>query len=100
MVNYSDYLEIGPGPADEDCAQVGDPDYAQKARTECRRFIDLIRKKLGPEPAGAMLTTRWNDHDFGSYLEVVCKYDRYLDAAIDYAFRCEAEAPTRWEEQC
>lgn len=91
-----EYLEIGSAPADEPCAQVGDPDYGIKATDECRRFIELIRATLGPEPHGARLTIKSFPHDFGSYLEVVCKFDPTIESAVAYAFRCEAEAPTRW----
>lgn len=94
---FTDYIEIGPAPADEDCAQVGRPDYWQRAHDECTRFIDLIRKTVGTEPAGAKLDVKGNRHDLGTYYEVVVWYDRYLEPAIDYAFRVEADAPTRWE---
>ena len=92
-----DFLEIGPAPCDEECAQVGDPDFHSRAGEECRRFVELIRKKLGPEPEGATLRVTTHYHDFGPYPEVTCWYDDELPAAVDYAFRCESEAPTRWE---
>jgi hypothetical protein len=34
-----EYLTLGPAPCNEDCAQVGQPDYHERAREECRRFI-------------------------------------------------------------
>ena len=92
-----DYIDIGPTPAEEDCAQVGSPDYHTKARPECIRFIDLIRKVLGPEPEGATLQVKSNPHDFGSYLSVVCYFDDANEAASEYAYRCEEAAPTRWD---
>ena len=92
-----DYIEIGSTPAGEDCAQVGSEGYERRARAECLRFIELIRKKLGPQPEGARLSVKSNPHDFGSYLSVVCFYDDTKEQAVEYAFRCEREAPTRWE---
>ena len=92
-----DYLNIGPVPANESCQQVGTPGYdAQKARVECRLFIAAIRKHLGREPEGASLVVRSNPHDFGTYYEVACRYDENNEAAVDYAFKCEAEAPVDW----
>ena len=44
-----DYLPIGPTPSGEECAQVGQENYYTQAMSECRRFIELIRKALGPE---------------------------------------------------
>ena len=93
-----DYIDIGSGPAYEECAQVGSPDYAQRARSECNRFIELIRRKLGPEPEGAQLSIKSNPHDFGSYYEVVCYYEIDNEAATQYAFRCESDAPANWDD--
>lgn len=92
-----DFIEIGSTPAEEDCAQLGEPDYEKKATEEMRRFIELIRKDLGPEPDGAKLAIKWFPHDFGHYGEVVCYFDEDNKKARDYAFKCEAEAPSKWE---
>ena len=92
-----DYISIGSTPLYERCTQVGTPDYWERAREECRRFLDLIRKKLGPEPPGARLKVKSFPHDFGSYLEVVCLFEEDNEEAKSYAYKCEAEAPTKWE---
>jgi hypothetical protein len=92
-----DYITVGASPCEESCAQVGQPGYAQQAREECRRFIQLIREKLGPEPEGARLAHKSFPHDFGDYLEVVCYFDPAVEAAVDYAHRCESDAPATWE---
>ena len=92
-----DYIDIGSSPAEEDCAQVGSPDYYKRARTECARFIELIRKTLGPEPEGAQLSVKSNPHDFATYYSVVCYFEEDDEEARNYAFRCEAEAPARWD---
>lgn len=94
-----DYIDIGSSPAEEDCASVGEEDYTRKARTECARFIELIRKTLGPEPEGAHLAVKSNPHDFGSYLEVVCYFQDDDEEARKYAFRCESDAPATWDAQ-
>ena len=91
-----DYISIGSSPADEPCAQVGEPDYHIKANKECKKFIELIRKELGKEPDGARLSVKGFPHDFGTYYEVVCWYDDALPDSVEYAFKCEAEAPTNW----
>ena len=92
-----DYIDIGSSPAEEDCAQVGSPDYYTRAKTECARFIALIRKTLGQEPEGAHLAVKSNPHDFGTYYEVVCYFEEDDEEARKYAFRCESEAPARWD---
>ena len=94
-----DFFTLGPTPADESCACVGEPDYAERAPAECRRFIKLLRKTFGPEPSGARLATKWFDHDFGQYCEVVCYFDPEIPGSVEYALRCEGEVPTTWEEE-
>jgi len=94
-----DYIDIGPVPCNEDCAQLGQPGFYDQNIKECRRFIELIRATLGPEPAGARLGIKANEHEFGTYREVVCYYDDKNEQAIDYAFRCEREAPENWDQK-
>jgi hypothetical protein len=56
----SDYITLGPTPADEPCAQVGEELYEKKARAECRRYIKVLRETFGPEPSGAYLMMKQN----------------------------------------
>jgi len=92
-----DYLEIGQAPCDEECAQVGDPNYQEKALQEAERYIELIRAKLGPEPDGARLRIKSFPHDYGNYYEVVVAYDDEYPESVEYAFNVEANLPTNWE---
>jgi hypothetical protein len=91
------FINIGATPCEESCAQVGQPNYRKQALRECHRFIKLLRKKCGPEPEGAWLGIKWFPHDFGEYCEVVCYYTG-IKGLLDYALRCESEAPATWEE--
>lgn len=93
-----DYISIGSSPCDEQCVQV-EPSgaYVGPMREECKRFLELVRKVMGEEPAGARLSIKGFPHDFGTYYEVVCYFDDDNEEARNYAFRCESEAPTRWE---
>lgn len=94
-----DTIYLGPVPADEECAQLGEPGYEEAATAQCRRYIDRIRAILGLEPPGAALRARWQAHDFGRYLEVVCEYDPDDERAAEYAFLCDSEGPTTWEDE-
>ena len=93
-----DIVWIGSAPANEDCAQVGSRDYAMNAKTECRAFIDAIRKVCGREPQGARLTIKSELHDFGSYYEVAIVFDGNNKEAADYADKVDREAPATWQE--
>ncbi len=94
-----DFLTLGPTPCEEPCAQGGEPHYRKRALTECVRFIQLLRKTCGSEPEGAWLSVQWFAHDFGDYAEVVCSYNTDSQASVDYAYRCDNEAPATWEEE-
>lgn len=90
-------LSLGPTPAEESCEQLG-PNYdATKARAECRRFIELLEKKFPNRPSGARFKITSNAHDFGTYYEVEIEYEEESEAAIEYAFMVERDAPSTWE---
>jgi len=88
-----DYITIGSAPAGEECAQVGTPNYHARAKRECLAFIKEIRKAIGLEPPLAALKVKSFEHDFGTYLDVVCWFDKDDPESRDYALRCEGEAP-------
>jgi len=93
-----DCMDIGPTPPAEDCAQLGEPGYYEKAQEEGKRYIALIRKKLGKEPEGAHLRLVGHNHDFGTYYEVACYYDDQNEEAMHYAYRCESDGPQTWDD--
>jgi hypothetical protein len=92
-----DYVVIGPCPVEEDCVQVGEENYAARAKEECRRFIRLLREVLGEEPDGASFRIKGFDHDFGRYYEVICSFDENSEEAVEYAFNAEGNAPMTWK---
>ena len=97
-MRVTDTIYLGPVPPEEGCVQLGAPDYSILAEEECERYIALIRSAMGPEPEGARLRVKWSDHDYGRYAEVVCEFDEAVDAAREYALRCDWEGPVSWED--
>ncbi len=93
-----DYINIGPTPAGESCVQVGDPDYHEKAKEECKRFLKQLKNTFGEPPEGARLGIKSFDHDFGIYHEVVCYFDTENEESMEYCFDIEANTPEYWEE--
>lgn len=89
---------LGSAPAEEDCAQVGQPDYPEASKAECRAYIQAIKRVCGEPPEGATLTVKTEQHDYGPYREVVITYDGNNLAAAEYAQRCDEQAPTTWAE--
>ena len=92
-----DYYTLGPTPADEPCACIGEENYRERALEECKRYIELLRATFGSEPYGARLSVKWFPHDFGDYVEVVCHFDTDISESADYAMRCEDNAPATWK---
>lgn len=94
---HDNLLALGPVPAQEAAALPGESDYAARAFAQCRRFIALLRRRLGAEPDGARFSVRRSDQEFDPYLEVVIRYDDENGAARAYAARCDRDAPARWD---
>ena len=93
------YLVIGNSPEYEGCVQI-EPgkDYLPAMRAECVRFLEAIRKKVGPEPAGARLAIISREHEFGTYLTVACIYNDGEAVPEAYALLCESEPPVTWND--
>ena len=92
-----DWIDLGSAPREEQCAQVGTPDYRELAHRECRAYISQLRRLFGEEPEGARLEIRANPHDFDTYYSVVCGTTPQRRRP-EYAFRCEAESPAEWDD--
>lgn len=94
-----EYITLGATPCEEECAQVGDPDYDDKSFVESYRYIALLRKLFGDPPCGPRYNfgVKGFPHDFGTYHEVVVWYDTELQETVDFAFRVENNLPATWE---
>lgn len=90
-----DYINIGPTPHDEACAQIGQEDYYRRGRKECAAYCRQLRR-MYPEPAGGYFAVKSFDHDFGRYCEVVAKYDPTDREAVHWAFAAESGA-AEWD---
>ena len=93
-------LELGfTTPSGEQCAQVGSINYGQNARKEGRALINLIKREFGEPPTGVSLELKSNPHDFGTYLDVVIRYDGDSEEHESYALRVEADCPEYWDDE-
>ncbi len=89
-------IDIGPGPHEEDVAQIGDEDFSHKNIKECRAFKAQIMRAYGEPPEGASLRIMGNPHEFGFYREVAVRVDgsgglEQGRAAMEYAYRVESD---------
>lgn len=92
------YIEIGPVPGEENCAQVGSSDYTEASLRECEVFQRMLYR-LFPIPEGIPVAYvgRTHPHDFGSYREVSIRYDETNGAAVDFAYQVELSVPSNWD---
>jgi hypothetical protein len=91
-------LEIGTVPAGEECQQIGTRDYdAQKARIEATVYKRQLIRMRGEPPPDCWLVVQGQPHDFGTYYEVVVKWEGDNEAAVQYAYDMERNAPEFWD---
>lgn len=94
-----DYLYLGPTPADEPCMQLGSKDWdLDKAREECKRYIQLLEKKFPGMPESCSFRVKVEQHEFGMSPEVVVSFDGAYPESVEYAFRVENNLPATWED--
>lgn len=86
----TDYVYIGSSPCEEDCAQVGAANYHALSKLELEQFKKAIIQKMGEPPQGVELRIKEG--------EVVAAFDPDNEAASEWAWRCEGDAPATWEE--
>lgn len=96
-------VELAATPVDEPCAQVGDPDYGEKARRECRAYVAQLKRIVtaaGKEvPPGARIVVKTNAHDYGTYHEVAVRFCEDDEEACDFAFWLENNQPATWDDE-
>lgn len=98
-------LNLAPTPLDEQCTQVGDPNYHEEARKEINAFIGQLRRMFGEEPKGCRYKITSNPHDFGTYLDLDIIFYEDDEAeneeenkAAQYAYNVENNLPNNWDE--
>lgn len=94
-----DYIDIGCTPAGEPCETLGEGYNPEKAKFECRVFMNQLRRIFGEEPYGARFKIQPNNHDFGTYYEVICTYNDENEEAAEYAFKAESHMPEWWDDE-
>ena len=99
-------VEIGSTPSAEDCAQVGAENYDVHSRAECYAYLDQLYRFLRSKgyntnelPGNFRLVVKSNAHDFGSYREVVAKFDEDSEEACNIAYMLESEGPEHWDDE-
>lgn len=102
-MSHLDYVTIGSSPANERCAQVGEDDYAEKARRECSVFAAQLARFVASAgktiPADARIVTKGHNHDFGRYYEVAVTFPYDDEEAMEFAYWLESNLPAEWDDE-
>lgn len=84
-----EFMYVGAAPHEEECVQVSSThDYLPAMRRELAAYSRQLTRVF-PPPEGACFTVKWESHDFGSYGEVVAKFDPQNQAHVDWALAAE-----------
>lgn len=95
-----DHLTLGPVPAGEDCAQVGQANYLAQAQAEVQTYINQLKRLFPiPQEIDVSFGISRERHDFGTYYEAKVMFDDTSEAASDFAFNVENNIPEKWDEQ-
>lgn len=93
------YLEIGPVPGNEECAQVGEDDYYERGPKECRAFKHQLERQFPSLPGDMRFGVKAFGHELGTYHEVVIYFRHGLVEQAEMASRVEREAAGDWDEE-
>ena len=93
-----EYIELGPVPAGEPCAQVGTDNYLARSMRECEVFRRMLERVFPiPEGLPVKYVVRSHPHDFGTYREVSVCFNSVDPAACDFAWRVESSVHDGWD---
>lgn len=93
------FLDLGAGPAEEDCAQLGQtPDFDTLNRLEIEAYKCALIARYGQPPTGCRLAGLSNRHDFGRYVTLVLHIENELDEAVAAYAEAVEEGLGRWIE--
>lgn len=91
---YTDYIELGPCPADEECLQTGIHEI-KYIRKQAHIWADQLRRQWSDE----QFSVKTFRHDFGAYCEVLIQYNDQDEISRRSAYDVEDQLPEQWDEQ-
>lgn len=93
------WITLGCVPTEEDCIQVGDANYLELAKLECGVYLRQLKRRFADMPNGAWFQIKSFPHDFGTYLEVVVKFDDCWSDCAEYVYEMEGRVPAQWDKE-
>jgi len=91
----SEFMELGPVPCNEECAQVGSDDFYERARKEYSAYKHQLERMF----PNCNFRIKSFPHDFGTYYEVCVVYDENDEKATERALEVEGNLPENWDDE-
>ena len=92
-----EFLVIGTAPAKE-IVPSAKPYQATLGKRVAEVFAKQVIRHLGSPPPGVRITVERIRYGSRSLYCAVCYYDPADGHAAEYAWRCETDVPTRWDQ--
>lgn len=99
-MSRTETIELASTPLEEPCAQVGTPEYGERARVECRAYrSQLLRmaSAAGKLPENVRIIVKGSEHDYGTYYEAAVRFPEDDETACDAAYWIENNQPENWD---
>lgn len=94
-----EYMEIGPVPCEEDCAQVGQSDFRKIASKQMDAYISQLKREFATRLDVIDFGKKWFNHDFGTYGEVVVYFNPDDEYSTKSAYFVESHLPMNWDDE-
>ena len=93
----SDYQEYDLTPYEEDCAQLGEEDYSERAKLEYTALTEqLIRQFGNPLEYDVWFKRASVPHDFGTYYELRIYFQEWDN---NYMSKIDDDFPKHWDAE-
>lgn len=96
----NEYMELGPTPCEESCAQIGNDNFREQATKEMECYAKQLYRTF-PEAIelGIKFKMKWFAHDFGSYGEVCAYWNPDNIGQDEYIYYIDRNLPSHWDEE-
>jgi hypothetical protein len=84
-------------PHEEECIQLGQPNYSAFSKIEANTLMKQIIRELGNPPSGCRMKLVGCEHDFGVYYDIALVYDEDDEEHVEWFLKVEGKLPMNWD---
>jgi len=84
-------------PHEEECIQLGQPNYSAFSKIEANTLMKQIIRELGNPPSGCRMKLVGCEHDFGVYYDIALVYDEDDAEHVEWFLKVEGKLPMNWD---